>query len=139
MGAREARYDTQKLVFSCAHALDRQLPAVWVAGVVVAILTGGGLGIRLLTGGNWPGFSAWLAGALFVPTFALALGVWSGSSKLFEALYTLWWYVGPMNHTPGLDFMGMAPTPFGTPLYLLATLALLMVAYFGRRGKLGYA
>lgn len=139
MGAREARYDTQKLVFSCPHALDRQLPAVGLAGVIVAICTGGGLGIHLLIGGDLPGFSAWLAGALFVPTFALALGVWSGSSKLFEALYTLWWYVGPMNHTPGLDFMGMARTSFSTPFYLLATLALLMAAYFGRRGKLGYA
>jgi hypothetical protein len=139
MGAREARYDTQKLVFSCAHALDRQMPAVWVAGVVVAISTGGGLGIRLLIGGDGPGFCAWLAGALFVPTFALALGVWSGSSKLFEALYTLWWYVGPMNHTPGLDFTGMARSPFSTAFYLLATMALLMAAYVGRRGKLGYA
>jgi len=40
---------------------------------------------------------------------------------------------------PGLDFMGMAPARFGTPFYLLATLALLMAAYVGRRGKLGYA
>jgi len=139
MGAREARFETQKLVFSCAHALDRQLPAVWVAGVVVAILTGGGFGIRLSIGGDWPGFSAWLAGALFVPAFALALGVWSGSSRLFEALYTLWWYAGPMNHAPGLDFMGMAPARLGTLFYLVATLTLLMAAYAGRRGKLGYA
>jgi hypothetical protein len=139
MGAREARYDTGKLVFSCAHALDRQLPAVWAAGVVVAISTGGGLGIRLLIGGDWPGFTAWMAGALFVPTLALALGVWSGSSRLFEAVYTLWWYAGPMNHVPGLDFTGMARWQFGTPFYGLAALALLATAYFGRRRKLGYA
>jgi hypothetical protein len=139
MGAREARHETQKLVFSCAHALDRQLPAVWVAGVVVAISTGGGLGIRLLIGGNWPALSGWLAGALFVPTLALALGVWSGSSKPFEALYTLWWYVGPMNHIPGMDFMGIARSQFSTQFYLLATMALLTAAYLGRRSKLGYA
>ena len=139
MGAREARYDTGKLVFSCAHALDRQLPAVWAAGVVLAVSTGGGLGIRSLMGGDWLGFSAWLAGALFVPSFALALGVWSGSSRLFEALYTLWWYAGPMNHVPGLDFMGMTPARFATVFYVLATLALWIAAYVGRRGKLGYA
>jgi hypothetical protein len=139
MGAREARHDTQKLVFSCAHALGRQLPAVWAAGVAVAISTGGGLEIHLLIAGDWPGFFGWLAGALFIPTFALALGVWSGSSRLFEALFTLWWYVGPMNHAPGLDFTGAARTLFSTPLYLLATVALLTAAYIGRRGKLGYA
>jgi hypothetical protein len=44
-----------------------------------------------------------------------------------------------MNHVAGLDFMGMASTRFGTPCYLLATLALLMAAYLGRRDKLGYA
>lgn len=139
MGAREARDDTQKLVFSCAHALSRQLPAVWMAGVVVAIAAGGGLGIRLLIGGDGAGFAAWLAGALFIPTFALALGVWSGSSRPFEALYTLWWYLGPMNRIPGLDFTGMARSPLSAPFYLLATVALLMAAYTGRRGKLGYA
>lgn len=139
MGARESRHGTEPLVFSCAHALGRQLPAVWAAGVVVAVLAGGGLGIRLLAGGDWAGLAGWLAGALFVPSFALALGVWSGSSKPFEALYTLWWYVGPMNHVPGVDFMGMAPARFGTARYLLATLALLAAAYWGRRRKLGYA
>jgi hypothetical protein len=139
MGARESRHDTGRLVFSCAHALGRQLPAVWVAGLVVAIASGGGLGIRLLAGGDWVGLGGWLAGALFVPTLALALGVWSGSSKPFEALYTLWWYVGPMNHTAGLDFMGMAPARFGTLVYLLSTVSLLMAAYVGRRRELGYA
>lgn len=139
MGAREARHGTEALVFSCAHALDRQLPAVWVAGVLVAAVTGGGMAIRLAIAGDWPGLSGWLAGALFVPALALALGVWSGSSKFFEALYTLWWYTGPMNHVPGPDFTGMAPTRFGTPAYLLAALVLLTAAYFGRRRKLGYA
>jgi len=139
MGARESRYATEPLVFSCARVLDRQLPAAWAAGVVVAMLTGGGLGLRLLVSGDYTGLAAWVAGALFVPTFALALGVWSGSSKLFEAMYTLWWYAGPMNHAPGLDFMGMAPVRFGAVGYLLAAGVLFAGAYFGRRAKLGYA
>lgn len=139
LGAREARFDTRKLVFSSAHTLDRQLPAVWIAGVIVAVSTGGGLGIRALLDADGPGFAAWLAGALFVPALALALGIWSGSSRLFEALYTLWWYIGPMNHTPGADFTGMARTVFSAPLYVLATLVLLTAAYAGRRRQLGYA
>ncbi|HVN06822.1 MAG TPA: hypothetical protein VMT86_20530 [Bryobacteraceae bacterium] len=134
MGAREARYSTGPLLFACPHSLDRQLPAVWCAGVIVAVLTGGGFGLRLLISGDWPGFAAWLAGAMFIPSFALAAGVWSGSSKLFEAVYTMWWYTGPMNHTRGLDFISSAPV-----FYLVAALALMMAAYFGRRRQLGYA
>lgn len=139
LGSREARHDTRKLMYSCQHALDRQLPALWAAGVTVALCTCGGLGIRLLLTRDFSGFAAWLAGVLFIPTLALALGVWSGSSKLFEAIYTLWWYVGVMNHLPGLDFTGMAKSPASTPVYVLATLALLMAAYLGRRSQLGYS
>src|SRR5208282_1822494 len=38
MGSRESRYATQSLIFSSAQTLHRQLPAVWVAGVIVAML-----------------------------------------------------------------------------------------------------
>ena len=45
-------------------------------------------------------------GALFIPSLALALGIWSGSRKLFEVVYMLWWYAGPINQVDTLDFMG---------------------------------
>jgi hypothetical protein len=139
MGSREARYDTGSLIFSCQSSLSRQLPAVWVAGVLVALATGGGAGMRLLLNGDWHRVSAWLAGALFIPSLALALGVWSGSSKSFEALYTVWWYLGPANHTPGLDFMGTTPASSNAALYFSVAASLLAVSYWGRRVRLGYA
>jgi hypothetical protein len=139
MGARETRYATQRLIFSSERALYRQLPAIWVAGAVVALLTGGGVGIRLLLSANMPGFAAWLAAALFIPSLALALGVWSGTSKPFEALYVAWWYAGPANHLPGLDFMGTTAASSRTPFYALAAAGLLAISYFGRRVRLGYA
>ena len=134
MGSREARFATQSLIFSSEGALTRQLPAVWIAGVVLALLTGGGFGLRALLFADWQSFVPWLTGALFIPSLALALGVWSGSSKFFEALYTVWWYAGPANHTPGLDFMSSSPRE-----YLLATFFLVAIAYWGRRARLGYA
>jgi len=139
MGAREARNSTELLVFSSERALYRQLPGVWMAGVLVAMLTGGGLALRLLIGRDTHGLSAWFAAALFIPSLALALGVWSGSSKLFEVIYTVWWYVGPMSHAPGLDFMSATPGSNAPMFYLLAAGALLVAAYLGRRVKLGYA
>jgi hypothetical protein len=138
MGAREARYATQSLIFSSERALYRQLPAVWTAGVIVAVLTGGGMGIRLLLAGDARAFSAWAAGALFIPSLALALGVWSGTSKTFEALYTVWWYLAA-NHTPGMDFMGTTAASTNTHLYFLAAAALTAASYMGRRVRLGYA
>jgi len=139
MGARETRFATRSLVFSSESSLHRQLPAVWTAGVAVAALTGGGMGLRLLASGDLKAFVAWAAGVLFVPSLALALGVWSGTSKPFEAIYTVLWYLGPANHTPGMDFMGMTMASSDARLFLLAAAVLLVTAYAGRRAKLGYA
>jgi hypothetical protein len=139
MGCREARHATGALLFSSERALTRQLPALWTAGVAVAALTGGGVGIRLLMTGDWPGLAAWISAAIFIPSLALALGIWSGSSIPFEALYTVWWYVGPAHQTPSLDFVGTTLTSSRPADYALAAVLLLAVSYCGRRVRLGYA
>ena len=139
MGVREAREQTYQLIFSAPHPMARQLPAIWLAGVLVALLTGCGFGLRLLLSGNMRGAMAWLIGALFIPTFALSLGVWSGTGKPFEILYTLLWYIGPLHAMPTLDFMGSAPATAVTryPLmYLGAAGVMAVVALAGRTRQL---
>jgi len=139
MGVRELRDQTSQLLFSAPHPIARQLPAVWLAGVILALLTGSGFALRLLFGGDLRGLLAWLVGALFIPTLALALGVWSGTSKLFEIVYTLLWYLGPMHATAQLDFMGSAPGTAMTRVpffYLLLTLGMVAAALAGRKRQL---
>lgn len=136
LGTREALFSTGSLIFSAPHAVPRQLLATYAAGVLVAALTGGGLGIHLLVARDFAGLGAWSAGALFIPALALALGVATGSRKFFEALYTAWWYVGPLHHTPNIDFIGTTPMS-STPLpFLEAAAALVLIAYAWRRVKL---
>jgi hypothetical protein len=84
------------------------------------------------------GFAAWFAGACFIPSFALACGIWSGSSKMFEAIYTVWWYIGPAHQVPGIDFMGTSQASSTPGIYTAATVALVAIAYYGRRVRLGY-
>ena len=123
------------LMFSAPHPVGRQLPAVWMAGVLVAAVVGGGVAVRYLIGGDFAALAGWTVGALFIPSLALALGVWSGSSKLFEAVYLFLWYIGPMNRTPELDYLGA--TGRGQPLVWLAVTALLAAAAAtGRRWQL---
>jgi hypothetical protein len=139
MGVRETRDQTDQLIFSAPHPLSRQLPAVWLAGVLMALLTGGGFGLRLILTGNIPGVLAWLVGALFIPTFALASGVWNRTGKPFEILYTLLWYVGPMHAIPQLDFMGSAPSTATTHypfVYLALTAVLALTGLDGRQRQL---
>lgn len=139
MGTRERLFRTDQLIFSTAHPLHRQLPACWLAGVIIAVITGGGTGIRLFLAGEQLGLLAWIAGALFIPTMALTLGVWSGSSKLFEVLYLFLWYLGPANRLGAIDFMGVTGPllPSRTPLtFLMITAALAVFAIFGRQRQL---
>lgn len=139
MGTREARFNTASLIFSSERPLWRQLPGVWIAGIIVAAVSNGGLAIRLLVAHDRPALLAWIACAVFVPSLALALGIWSGTSKVFEAVYTVWWYIGPAHHMPGLDFLGTTPDSTRTTLYLLLAAGLVAAAYVGRRAKLAYA
>jgi hypothetical protein len=139
MGMRESRDQTNQLLFSTPHPLVRQLSAIWLAGFAVALLTGSGFGLRLLFGGDLHSLLAWLIGALFIPTFALALGVWSGGSKLFEILYVFLWYLGPIHATAPLDFMSAAPLTATTrypTFYLALTGVLAIAAVAGRKRQL---
>ncbi|HET9804107.1 MAG TPA: hypothetical protein VFP96_12780, partial [Candidatus Acidoferrum sp.] len=139
LGARESRFATGSLLFSSAGILRRQLPACWLAGVVVTLLAASGAIIRLMIAHDTGGLSTVLTGSLFVPSLALCLGVISGTSKFFEGLYTLLWYIGPMNHTPSIDYTGGAdqahPIAFAAK-YLALIVALLVAAFLFRARQL---
>lgn len=130
IGARERRHGTEALVFASPNSLAFQTAALWCAGFLLAAATGAGVGLRAFAalpmaperGG--PALLAWLVGCLFIPGLALALGTWSGGSRLFEIVYLLLWYLGPVNGVHELDYMGVHP---GAGAGRLATFALLAV------------
>jgi hypothetical protein len=139
MGARETRFGTRPLLFSSVGILSRQLPACWIAGFLVTLLTGAGTVLRLAIAHDGNHLFGVLAGAVFVPSLALSLGVVSGSSKFFEGLYTFLWYVGPMNHTYGLDYTGAASGPNVISVglrYVAIAAGLCMAAYVFRARQL---
>ena len=139
MGSRELRHNTQQIVFSVAHPVRRQLCAVWLAGVCVAFLTGAGFAAQRILAGQWTGLAAWAVGALFIPSLALALGTWSGSSRMFEVVYLFLWYLGPMNRVPLFDYMGVTSEALAMriPLYYTAiTVLLLGLSVIGRRRQI---
>jgi len=137
LGTREARFGTEQLLFSCPGILSRQFPAAWIAGIWVAALTGLGAAVRLALAGQSAGLLAWAAGVLFIPSLALALGVWSGTSKFFEGLYTALWYIGPLNRTPRFDFTGSANglQAGNYALMYLGVAVILVGAAFCRRAR----
>jgi len=78
-------------------------------------------------------------GAGFVPALAIACGSLTGGRKLFEILYLLLWYIGPLNHVAGLDYTGAAgaAAPWGPMLgFALGAGILLAVAWTARKRAL---
>ena len=139
MGTREARFNTGQLVFSSPFPEIRQFPAQWMAGLTVAVLTGVPMMARALQLGDLEHLNALLVGALFVPTLALFLGALSGTKKLFEVVYLLIWYLGPVNHLTALDFLGTTDAAVANAVpqaYVVITLVLLLGAFLFRRRQL---
>jgi len=135
MGSREIRHNAQPMIFSSAAPLMRQLPASWLAGFIGTALTGSGAVLKLLVAGDGTGLLAWFSAMLFIPSFALALGVWSNSHKLFEVLYVTLWYIGPMNHVYAVDFIG-TKSDGNIGFFIPFSIALILTAFIGRARQL---
>ncbi len=139
MGTREARFNTGQLVFSSPYPEMRQFPAIWMAGLTVAVLTGAPMLLRTFLAGDVGHTLALLVAALFVPTLALFLGVVSGTKKLFEVTYLLVWYLGPVNHLIALDFLGTTDAAVVAAVpqaYGILSAVLLLSAFLFRRRQL---
>jgi hypothetical protein len=139
MGTRETRHGTDQVLFSSPHPIGGQLAATWASGFLLALATGAAIGLRLAIAGDIAGLGAWAVGAAFIPALALALGIWTGTPRSFEALFIVWWYTGPLQPIPVLDFMGASreAVAAGMPIvYAAGTLALCIAAVLGRRARL---
>ncbi len=110
LGSREVEARTTEIVFAAPRPLLRQLPVSLAAGVALLLCLGLPVLLRELAVGHPAGAFGVVAGAIFLPALALALGTWTNGGKAFELLLTILWY-GSMNDAPPLDFAGaLAPT-----------------------------
>jgi hypothetical protein len=134
LGTREAVCGTEQFIYPTLHPIRRQFVAQWLAGVLLAVATAGGALVHWAHAGNLGGIEGVLAGAIFVPTLALACGALSGTTRLFEIVYLVLWYIGPMNRTP-LDFTQGAYAAGFT----LASVVLFVMAVSARKLRLRHA
>jgi hypothetical protein len=127
MGNRERKNNTSQMVFSSARPVLRQLPAAWLAGVLVTALLVIAGAVVFFINGDLPALAGWVGAVIFIPSLALALGVFSSGSRVFEVVYVIWWYVGPLQKTQWVDFTAGAPQ-----IYLLAAAGLLLLSAYWR-------
>ncbi|MEQ4301482.1 hypothetical protein ABNF97_08835 [Plantactinospora sp. B6F1] len=119
----------------------RRMLAEWIAGVALAGMTGLVPLLRMLLAQDVPGVAAGVAGALFVPSLALAAGVVSRTHRLFQVGYLALWY-SACNGIAALDFMGavrLDGRPAGPGPLLVAGCALALLALAFLVGALRHA
>lgn len=141
MGVREIKYQTYQTVFSTAHPVRRQLPAIWLAGVIVAIAMGVGFAFRMIATGCGQNLYAVVIGALFIPSLALALGVWTNGSRTFEIVYLVLWYMSIQSGATVFDYRGATAEAIsaGIPLYyIILTVILSVLAVLGRQKQIRF-
>ncbi|MDP2497792.1 MAG: hypothetical protein Q8W44_07335 [Candidatus Palauibacterales bacterium] len=139
LGCRERQHGTEQMLFSAPGPRLRQLPAQLAAGAGLALLTAAGPVVALFLSGDLVSLAALGAGAVFVPALALCLGAWSGSTRPFEALYVVLWYIGPVNGVPFLDFMGVSGQAVevgASGWFTLSAAALALLAWPGRQRQM---
>lgn len=128
MGCRDQLFDTRQMVQSTPGGVWAQLSMQWLAGFLIAAAIGGFIGIRTLFTCDFDLLAHWLIGAMFIPSLAIASGVITGGRKLFEVLYTLIFYIGPLNKTPLCDFTGSSlNSNFATSISVWGTITVVLI------------
>ncbi len=144
MGTRDKYCYTAEIMASSRSPILKQL-GVWLAGTSVTLLISAGVLFHLVKESLWLSAGSWAAGVLFIASLGIASGSLSGNRKLFEVIYLLWWYMGPFNQIPCLDFLGIRESHpklyLGLAACLLAAAAVKNIKpyiYKTKRGGLSY-
>jgi len=140
LGSREVTSRCNEYIFSAPSPLWRQLPATFLAAVLILVILAFPVLLRELLTGNFYGGYAIAVGALFVPAFAILSGILTGGSKLFEVIFTIMVY-GILNSVPWFDFVGanLESQEMGLAHYLaVITLGMILLAFSGRRWQISH-
>ncbi|AFK21299.1 hypothetical protein E6P09_16965 (plasmid) [Haloferax mediterranei ATCC 33500] len=135
LGTRDQTHRTQELVF-VSSGRNVLLASSYLAAVTVGIALTFPAAARFALTGTFNALFGWAVGVLFLPAAALAIGIWTGRPRVFEMLYLVAWYGGPMNELIPLDYLGAYDQTVSsgvTFVYLGLTVVALGAAVVGRR------
>jgi hypothetical protein len=140
-GSREVTHRCNEYVFSAVFPLKRQLPATLSSALLALLMLSIPVLLRVLLSGNFYGVYAIIVGAMFVSAFAIASGILTGGSKIFEVIFTVMVY-GILNRIPFFDFIGAieGSKDLFIAHHLLGITALLVIlAFSGRKRQIKHA
>jgi len=105
LGNREHKYDMLKIIATIPGGKFKQITYSWIAGIIIALLLTLPVVVRLLLAGQFIGLFTIMAGVVFLPSFAMALGEFTRTNRLFELLFIVLTYAA-INGIPFAMIMG---------------------------------
>jgi hypothetical protein len=141
MGTRESRFGTVQLLVSSPRPVMRQFLAIWLSGLLIAVVSIAGMAFRASLEGYWLYAATLTAAALLVSTAALTMGTLSGGRRLFEVSYLTIWYIGSIDHLTTVDLFGTTDasiTIMKFAVLILVAAASLIIAFLVRCQQVRY-
>lgn len=139
MGTYESYYKVASLIYTTQRSIRKQLTLRYTSGVLIGLVITTPILLKALILGDLNLAAITLIFIAFLPALALALGIISRGSKLFEVTFVLAWYIGPLRGHPIYDQLFNLPYPqLGQFLALMSmlTLAFLILSVLSRTVQL---
>ena len=130
LNCREHRHGTGDLLMTVS--IGRLIASRWGAGVIALIVSASGVLIRHCLEGNVIGFWTVAASACFIASLAVACGGIAKSEKMFQVIYVVLIYIGPMNGVAHWNFVS-AQDAWNAGRWLAYTAVALCIAVVARR------
>jgi hypothetical protein len=135
LGAREHQHEVFDILAATPGFTLRNIAMQWIAGTLLSTLIVAGYVIRLLVTAQPSTAIALICMIAATVAAALLLGTFARTSRAFQALFLIAWYLGPIQHLPELDVANAARLhpALATVIALAITVASLAAASVQRR------
>ena len=132
LGQREEKYNTHLMIFSCASPIKFQFVSMLISGVFILSLVTSGAMFNYLISANPISALMLFIGIIFIVSLGVFCGVVTKTSRTFEALFPLLWYIGAIKGFNQFDFLGKNIAniqQFNLPIvYLTVSSILILIA-----------
>jgi len=134
LGNYEHKHNMLQIITTIPGGKLKQISYSWIAGLIITFTLALPVAVRLLLVGQLTGVLAILAGTIFLPSFAMFLGEFTRTNRLFEMLFIVITYL-ILNGLSFVMYMGNndSPSLVQATIYLVLGLAFGAISIFKRK------
>ena len=136
LGSREHSHDILTIIATIPGGKLKQIIYAWIAGIIVALILALPVMVRLSVLGQFIGVLAVLAGIIFLPSFAMFLGEFTKTNRVFEMIFIIMTYA-IVNGASVVMYMGYPELSsfYQAGAYLIVGVLLGVISVYWRQSR----